>query len=349
MLTLGLCERHIAGDDALLALAQMRLGAAGLGAEMHAGSPEELEAVMAFRPRAASPNGPELPVVVHLARHFRLPDAQAAILAIASRFAGRVYGLVLHDHPDLAARPAEYLAAVRDLDRGLGQIRHRPWVFLEYAAGLDLAVYRAFLTSIRDLENINAGVDVGHVGIWRTRQAFAQLHPGQDVCALKERPMQLPDLMADIDLAVAEALPTVLNLIGSLGALGKPVHFHLHDGHPLSTFSPYGVSDHLSFLAEIPLPFADRGRRRVPLMYGPDGLTRIVRQALATLGSGRVSCTLEIHPPPGRLPLDASAAKLFRHWTDLTNAERMNHWLATLTANHQILRHAASAAESAGR
>jgi hypothetical protein len=45
--------------------------------------------------------------------------------------------------------------------------------------------------------------------------------------------------------------------------------------------------------------------------------------------------TLEIHEHDGRLPL-GDAAPLFRHWQDLTNAERMNHWLAVLADNQAI-------------
>ena len=41
----------------------------------------------------------------------------------------------------------------------------------------------------------------------------------------------------------------------------------------------------------------------------------------------RASFTLEIHESRDGCPLDG-AAELFRHWQDLTNAERMNRWLA---------------------
>jgi hypothetical protein len=114
------------------------------------------------------------------------------------------------------------------------------------------------------------------------------------------------------------------------------MHFHLHDGHPLSTFSPYGVSDHLSFLAEIPLRDPYHGRSSLPLMFGPAGLRRIVSAAIRSLARERVSCTLEIHPDFGRLPL-GDAAPLFRHWTDTTHAEQMNHWLEVLGRNHRLL------------
>jgi len=108
----------------------------------------------------------------------------------------------------------------------------------------------------------------------------------------------------------------------------------LHDAHPLSTFSPFGVSDHLSFLAEIPIRFDYHGRRSVPPMFGPAGLGRIVAKAIEAVGG--VSFTLEIHPTAERLAL-GDAAALFGHWQDKTNAEQMNHWLSVLGRNHALL------------
>jgi hypothetical protein len=49
-----------------------------------------------------------------------------------------------------------------------------------------------------------------------------------------------------------------------------------------------------------------------------------------------VSFTLEIHQVEGRLPL-ADASGLFRHWQDLTNAERMNYWLSVLAENAMLI------------
>jgi hypothetical protein len=142
--------------------------------------------------------------------------------------------------------------------------------------------------------------------------------------------------MPDVAASVGSALPAVLDLIRVLGSLGKPLHFHLHDGHPLSTFSPFGVSDHLSFLAEIPLPFEYRGRRSAPLMFGPDGLAQIVKQAVERVPPAPVSFTFEIHPTFERRPLD-DAAQLFAHWSDKANAERMNHWLWTIASNQRLI------------
>ena len=338
-LTLGLFEKRIEGDDCLLELARRRFQEAGMGAEMHAGTPEQLESVLKFRP------APDAPVVVHLPRDFNLADenSRRRIADFAGRFAGRVHGLMLHDHRDMAMRPDEFVRAAREMNSRLQPIARCPLVFVEYAAGLEPEVFADFFESIRELEKISACIDVSHVGIRQAQRAFAQIHPGEDVCALKSQGSSLPHVMADVDAAVDSALPAVLNLIAAIGALGKPVHFHLHDGHPLSTFSPFGVSDHLSFLMEIPLAFEHRGRWSVPLMFGSAGLFQIVAQALKSIGAARVSFTLEIHPTFEQLPLGAAAA-LFGHWRDKTNAEKMNRWLAVLQANHRLLQAGINAA-----
>jgi hypothetical protein len=48
--TLGLFEKRIQGDDCLRQLAQRRFGEAGMGAEMHAATPEQLDWSLKFRP-----------------------------------------------------------------------------------------------------------------------------------------------------------------------------------------------------------------------------------------------------------------------------------------------------------
>lgn len=159
-----------------------------------------------------------------------------------------------------------------------------------------------------------------------------------DVCSLKTSP-DLPERLGGIQRAVAEARPAVVGLVQRLARLGKPLHFHLHDGHPLSTLSCYGVSDHLSFLQEIRLPFAYQGRYLLGGMFGPAGLHEIVQTALGGLPPERVSFMLEVHPQEGRTPLGVHAA-LLSHWKDVTNAERMNYWLDMLLLNASLLREA---------
>jgi hypothetical protein len=340
-MTLGLFEKRIEGDDALLELAQLRFQQVRMGAEMHAATPQQLEELMRFRPFVKSTgDGPtaELPVVVHLPRHFNLlnEESRNQIANIASSFAGRIYGMVIHDHADLISRANDFVNAAAAMENQLAQIRTCPILFVEYAAGLEPRMFARFFESVRELAHVSACIDVGHVGIKQTRSTFANMHAGEDICDLKNQPSRIPEMISDIETAVGSALPTVLDLIEAIGTIGKPAHFHLHDGHPLSTFSPYGVSDHLSFLIEMPLSFDYRGRRSVPLMYGRAGLNQIARKAVQSIGRERASFTLEIHPLPGHLSL-GDAAPLFNHWVDKTNAERMNHWLAVLRENHIAL------------
>ena len=126
----------------------------------------------------------------------------------------------------------------------------------------------------------------------------------------------------------AAARPAVLELTRSLGRIGRRLHLHLHDGHPLIP----GLSDHCSFLTRVPVPFDYRGRRSLDPLYGPAGLSAIVRAAAQ---AGGASLTLEIHQAEGRRPL-GDAAGLFEHWRDLTNAEWMNHRLLVLTENAEL-------------
>ena len=331
-MTLGLFEKRIDGDDALMELARLRFQQANMGAELHAGTSDQLEAVLRFRPDE------HLPVVVHLPRHFNLLNGENCdqIARIASAFAGRIYGMVIHDHLDLVSRSDDFLTSARAMESRLVEIRDSPLLFIEYASGLEPGIFARLFESIVELAHISSCVDVGHVGIQQVRTAYAASHPGEDVCALKNQPPRIPEMISHVETATAAALPAVLNLIDALGKLGKPVHFHLHDGHPLSTFSPFGVSDHLSFLIEMPLSFEYQGRKSVPLMFGIAGLRQIVRRALQVIGRQRTSFTLEIHPGQGQLAL-GDAAGFFHHWTDKTNAERMNQWLAVLRQNHQAL------------
>jgi len=329
---LGLFEKRIDGDDCLLMLAQRRFREAALGAEMHAGAPDQLEYLLRFRP------SPETPVVVHLPRDCSLlSDAsQRLVMEMAAQFAGRLRGLVVHDRADLSQRAEEYRRAARDLNHRLTAITGGPMLFIEYAAGLEPADFLGFFESIVDLPAISACLDIGHVGIRQAQRTFAHKHPGQDVCALRSQPPGLERLMDDVTAAAGSALPVVLELIQGLGRLKKPLHFHLHDGHPLSTASIYGVADHLSFLEAIALTFDYRGRWQSPLMYGPEGLGQIARAAVQALGARAVSFTIEIHPGAGRLPL-GDAANLFGHWVDKTHAEQMHQWIAVLIANQHLL------------
>jgi hypothetical protein len=316
----ALFQRRVDGDDALLELARLRFDQAGLAAEVYADTPEQLEWVLGF-----APERPHRPVV-HLSRQVNLLEerGRATVETFADRFGGRVAGLVVHDKAAMGQRTGDLVAGLTDLGVRLERQSDGPMLFLEYAAGLGLDWFTDVAERLREVPRVGACVDVGHVGIAEARASFSRHRPGLELAGLQPDDPRLPELAADVQAAVASALPAVLFLIRSLGKVGKPFHLHLHDGHPLIP----GLSDHVSFLTRVPVPFEHHGRRSLDPLYGPAGLSAIV-QAAAGNGGAPASLTLEIHQVEGRRPL-ADAAGLFRRWRDLTNAERMNHWLAVL-------------------
>ncbi|NVM21672.1 MAG: hypothetical protein HWN68_07825 [Desulfobacterales bacterium] len=329
---LALFEKRIDGDDALMHLAGLRFKEAGLGTEFYAETPMVADWLLRFKPTS------ETPVVVHLHRGINLFDegSRKLIMDFAKGFKDQVFGLVIHDQAEIATRFDDYLAALRNLESALRQIEGGPCLFIEYAVGLEPELFIELFMAIRDLERISGCVDIGHIGLWGARTAYSRSHPGKDVCALTPHDPQLPEVIEDVQGAVRFALDVVLHVIQALGHLGKPLHFHLHDAHPLSTFSSFGLSDHLSFLTEIPLPFEYEGVRSLHPMFGPLGLSRIVTESLQVLGPDHVSFSLEIHSTEGRLPL-GNASYLFGHWEDKGNAERMNYWLSVLLRNHELV------------
>ncbi len=321
----------IQGDDALLRLAQTRLSTAGLGGEFYPGSPEHLQRLLNYKPR-------DLACTAHLPRNINLlyKPGRAALLEYARAAKGELYGLVLHDRLEFAKRPKETLDAFLEMGRLLDDVTEAPLVFVEYAAGLEPDFYASLFDESRETQKLSAAIDVGHVGIYVCRSAYQAQNPGEDVCALRPDSPELPAKIDAVQDAVEKALPAVLNLIKHLAGLGKPLHFHLHDGHPLSTLSQFGVSDHLSFLQQIELPFPYAGCHLIKGMFGVSGLRDIIHPATAS-SAPPVSFSLEMHPQEGRAPL-GEHSQLFSHWQDQSNAERMNYWLDTLLNNATLVR-----------
>jgi hypothetical protein len=335
----ALFQQRVSGDDALLKLATLRFAQMGVAAEVYADTPDQLDYVLRYAPSAG-----RLPVV-HLNRGINVlhERGRAAVTEFAGRFAGRVAGLVVHDQHDMAAQTDKLLAGLRDLDARLGQRPDGPMVFLEYAAGHDPGWFVDVAERLDTAERVSSCIDVGHIGIRQASSQFWLRHPGLGLGQLSPADDRLPDLVADVQEAVSSSLPTVLDVTRSLGQIGKPIHFHLHDGHPLIP----GLSDHFSFLTRLPIPFGYQGRRSLSTMYGPAGLAAIVSTAVGACPQG-ASLTVEVHQAEGRLPL-ADAARLFPHWRDTTNAERMNYWLSVLSENAMLVSQEAAGAGPAGR
>ena len=324
----ALFQQRVNGDDALLKLAGLRFAQMGVAAEVYADTPGHLEYVLQFVPPHA-----RLPIV-HLSRGINVLHGRdrAVVREFADRFAGRVAGLVVHDKREMGAKTDRLLAALRELDAHLCQRPGSPLLFLEYAAGLDRGWFIEVAERLQAAERVSCCIDVGHIGLRQATAWFERRHPGLNLKKLSPVDDRVPGLVADVQDAVGSALPHVLDVTRSLGRLGKHVHFHLHDGHPLIP----GLRDHFSFLTRLPVPFSYGGRRSLSTMYGPGGLASIVSAAVNACPPQGVSFTIEVHQVEGRLPL-ADAAWLFPHWQDTTNAERMNHWLSVLSENALLI------------
>jgi len=328
---LALFQKRIEGDDALLQLAALKFKKAGLGAEYYAETPDELDTLLRFSPDAESP------ATVHLPRWINLfeKDHRTLVLEFAEKFKERLLGIIIHDQKEIVDQFDDYLKMLREMESSLSRVE-APFLFLEYAVGLDPDLFIKLFRAASDLEHVSSCIDIGHIGIRHTRHVFSQKYPGKDICALKPGDPGLKEIIMDVEEAVEAAPAEVLRVILEIGSLRKPLHYHLHDAHPLSTYSPFGVSDHLSFLNKIMLPFEYMGVRSLDLMFGPFWLSRIVIEAIELLGPDHVSFMLEIHPTEGRIPL-GDASYLFHHWQDKGNAERMNFWLAVLYENQQLI------------
>ena len=324
----GLFQRLFAGDDALLELAGLRFAQMGVAAELYAGTPDELERTLRFVPPHRY-----LPTV-HLNRGINMLREQdrSRVAEFADRFAGRVAGLVVHDKSEMVAQTDHLVEVMRELEAGLRERAGSPMVFLEYAAGSEPEWFIELAERLLDAEQISCCIDIGHVGMRQASARFSRSHPSLGLGALSPEDWRLPDLVADVQDAVDGARRDVIDIVRSIGSLGKHVHFHLHDGHPLIP----GLSDHFTFLRRLPIPFSYQGRQSLSMMYGPGGLESVIWAATEACRPGGASFTLEIHQVEGRLPL-ADASRLFAHWRDLTNAERMNYWLSVLGENAILL------------
>ncbi len=300
----------------------------GVAAELYADTPDELEHVLRF-----APTEPRLPVV-HLNRGIDLlhEPGRRAVRDFAGRFTGRIAGLNVHDRRGMADLDGGWLSAMADLDAFLGKAAPDVILYLEYAAHLEPGRFTGMMDGLAGLAHISCCVDVGHLGIRQAGARFARRHPDLALTGLGVADERLPGLVADVQDAVGGALGDVQEVIRAVGRLGKPVHFHLHDGHPLVP----GLADHFSFLTRLAIPFSYQGRRSLRMLYGPAGLAALVSAAARACRPRGVSFTIEVHQVEGRLPL-GDAAFLFPDRPDTTDAERMNYWLSVLSENAMLI------------
>jgi len=333
----GIFHRQIEGDEALLRLARVEFERAGMGAEIYPGSVDEALFLWRFVPRTTERH------LVHLPRHWDLLSVidRDQVVEFATALRGRARGLVLHDDPTWSQRRRDLERALEQLDRELEKTPGAPPVYLEYAAGLELDAFADLIEAAAPLPRISACVDTGHVALFSARKRLEEMRPGLDALALEPDQPALGELLPLFDQTVEEVRADVARLVERLGRIGKPLHFHLHDGHLLSRhseyFDEYGVRDHIGFRQPIPVPTWVSPSGELRPLLGEPGLRRVLATAFANLES--CSLTLEIHPTRARLrkPL-GEHAPLFAHWTDLGHAEMMHYWLAVLVEEHAWIR-----------
>jgi hypothetical protein len=323
----ALFQQRLSGDNALLRLAERRFREAGMPAEVYAENPDQLEYLLGY-----VPDHDILPVV-HLNRSADIlrQAGRDLVESFATRFAGRVAGLVVHDKPAMAERLPDVVATMRTLGTPSPGRAGRPMIYLEYANGLPVDLFAALGEQLADIELASLCIDIGHVGVEHARSVCLSSNSGAAWSNLSLTDPRLPEVAEQVQSATHSAVAVVLELIRRIGCTDKPVHFHLHDGHPLVP----RLSDHFSFFTRFPVPFEVAGSYALDPLFGPDGLAAVLDQAVRSCAPGSPSFTLEIHQVDGRLPL-GQASELFSHWRDLTNAERMNYWLGVLADNHLL-------------
>ncbi len=205
--------------------------------------------------------------------------------------------------------------------------------------GSKLSSYATMLEGLSPLRHVSACIDTGHVTIFAARRWMRARHPDLDVSSLDPADPVLGSLACDLDEAGSHAARALIALVARVARLGKPMHFHLHDGHLLSRLSPYRVCDHLAFVERIPASTALAPDGTLPTILGAEGLRGVLDAVHAHLPPDRISLTLEIHPTVRltRKPLGERAA-WFAHWSDLTHAELTHQWLANIADQAQLVR-----------
>jgi hypothetical protein len=193
-------------------------------------------------------------------------------------------------------------------------------------------------------------IDTGHVTVFATRTHFMQERPEGEFWALAEDGRRARDAWPLLEASMAYGREALLGLVERVAALGGPLHFHLHDAHPLSLLSHYGVRDHLSFTEQVPVPREVSANGHVTTLLGTQGLERVIGATLKRLPPERVTFTVEVHHTRAapRAVLGAET-ELFHHWMDHSNAELTSAWVDTLVANAELVRAAATRALEAER
>ena len=130
----------------------------------------------------------------------------------ATKFKDQIFGLVIHDQTEITTRFDDYVAVLHEIESRSKKVPGSPYLFVEYAAGLEPDFFIEILKAIQNLEHVSACIDIGHIGIWQVRSAYSRDHPGKDVCAITPYDPELPEVIRDVQKAVDSGLDAVLNV-----------------------------------------------------------------------------------------------------------------------------------------
>ena len=237
-----LFQQRLSGDDALLRLAERRFREAGMPAEVYAENPDQLEYLLGIVPEHDT-----LPVV-HLNRSADLlrQSGRDLVESFASRFAGRVAGLVVHDKAAMAERLPEVARTYACARHAFARPFCRPMIYLEYAAGLPVDLFATLGEQLADVERASLCIDIGHVAVEHAGAVRLSLPSGRGTGRIsRSTDPRLPEVVGQVEAATESALQVVLELIRRICAIGKPVHFHcttaIHwspASRPLQLFQP---------------------------------------------------------------------------------------------------------------
>lgn len=325
----GLLNYHIEGDEALLHLGRDRYERAGIGAELHPATPKDLVKMLRFAPLGRTST-------VHLPYSIVLDHDDTDTIRDFVMAGGRkISGYVLHDSMFYRDDLDTGIELLKKLSKKL-EGKTDAHVCVEYAVGLPFEVYFELVTRVKDLPNIGICTDIGHLGMNATDYKFYRKHPSIYVRDLKPNPDMKLETYYKIEEACIAGREYALKYIDDICKSGNYVHFHLHDGHPMSTFSPYGVCDHIPLFWEIPTLLPEIGA--VGGIYGVSGLRKVLESALTHIPEGMRTFTFEIHPQAGKTMIENQSLGYFSGWKDLTNAYKMNFWMDLVIQNCMLFK-----------
>ena len=240
--------------------------------------------------------------------------------------------------PQFGERPDAAIAALREADRRLAEVRNAPGSSSNMPPAWRRMASPRYLKG-RAIWNASRRALTSHTSGFRSAgRPTKRALPGVDVCSLKTSP-DLPERLGGHPASRGRgparrgrigAAPRTAGETAALSSARRPPAF---DPKLLRRFGPpqLPAGDPAPLRLPGPVPAGGHVRAGRVARNRPDR----PRWAPPRAGILHAGST----PQEGRTPLGVHAA-LLSHWKDVTNAERMNYWLDMLLLNASLLREA---------